>query len=122
MVKAAEVLMVFVVLMLGFSAFRAYAQADTWEQAQAKAMRGDYQAQRNVAYGYSSHPYKGQDKTPMLACAWRMVILKSGNPRVDQTDIGNFEVECGLLSDVQKAAALAQAKALFKRVYGRDMK
>lgn len=122
MVKAAEVLMLVVVLMLGVSAFSAYAQAETWEQAQAKAMRGDYQAQRNVAFGYSTYSYKGQDKNPMLACAWRIVILKSGNQRVDQTDIGNFEVECGALSKVQKDVALAQARTLFKRVYGRDMK
>ena len=117
LVKAAEVLMV-----LMFSAFGAHAQAETLEQVTTKAMTGDYQAQRNLAYGYSSYPYKGQDKNPLLACAWRRVILMSGNTRIDQTDVNNAEVECGKLDRTQQANALTQARTIFLRVYGRDPK
>ena len=122
MVKAAEVLMVVVVLMLGFSVFMSYAQAETLEQVTTKAMKGDYQAQRNLAYGYSSYPYKGQDKNQMLACAWRWVVLKSGNPRIDQTDVNNADVDCGKLDHAQQTMALAQSRTIFRSVYGRDPK
>lgn len=95
------------------------ATAAGFQEVEAAALRGDYQAQRNIAFGYGSQPYAGQPKNPLLACAWRHVILHSGSQRVDQTDVNNFEVTCGSLDVNQRAAAVAQGRALFDRVYRR---
>ena len=84
----------------------------------ASALAGDYQAQRNLAFGYSSSPYKGQDRSPLLACAWRLVIAHSGSTRVDQTDISNLGVYCSVLDKQQFAAAQAHGRQLYRRVYG----
>jgi hypothetical protein len=97
------------------------AQAQDFESVRSKALAGDYIAQRNLAYGYSSAPYRGQDRNELLACAWRHVIVRSGNERVDQTDINNLQVFCGQLDATQGAAAMAQAKSLYRRVYSREM-
>lgn len=91
--------------------------AETFESVQAEAMRGDYQAQRNLAYGYSSTPYSGQDKNQLLACAWRIVIIHSGNKRVDETDVSNHDLYCGRLSKTGLTAAQAQARTLYRQVY-----
>lgn len=81
------------------------------------AMKGDYQAQRNLAYGYSEYPYKGQDKNPILGCAWYKVILLSGSEKVNDGDIGNVKVYCGKLSAEQKSVADSQSIALSKKIY-----
>ncbi len=87
-----------------------------FEQTKEKAMHGDYQAQRNLAYGYSSWPYPGQDKNQILACAWRMVILKSGNERVDSTDVSNRKVDCESLDAASLEAAEAQTLSLMSKI------
>lgn len=92
------------------------AQAETFESVRTKAMKGDYQAQRNIAYGYESFPYPGQDKNPMLACAWRTVIVKSGSEFVGQSDISSYKLNCGKLDTVELQAAEAQAKNLLKKI------
>lgn len=87
-----------------------------FEQTKDKAMHGDYQAQRNLAYGYSSWPYPGQEKNLILACAWRMLILKSGSERVDNTDVSNEKVDCESLDSKSREAAEAQALSLMNKV------
>jgi hypothetical protein len=84
----------------------------------AKALAGDYQAQRNLAYGYSTAPYPGQQANALLGCAWRIVIVHSGSAKVDDTDISNQRVQCGKLDSQQLAAAQAQARKLYLQVYG----
>ena len=80
-------------------------------------MAGDYQAQRNLAYGYASWPYKGQDKNPLLGCAWYLVVLNSGSPRVGEGDVGNVRVYCEKLDSNSQSAAKAQAHLLYKKIY-----
>jgi hypothetical protein len=82
-------------------------------------MKGDYQSQRNLAYGYVAFPYAGQEENPILGCAWYYLIVQSGSPRVDQTDLGNFKVYCGRLEPMALTAAEAQARVLYRRVYRR---
>lgn len=93
-----------------------------FDQVNAKALAGDYQAQRNLAYGYSSAPYAEQQKNELLGCAWRIVIVHSGSTRVDQTDIENHRMHCGRLDPTQQAAAQAQARKLYKQVYRTEAK
>lgn len=95
----------------------AWANSTQFEQASAKAMAGDYQAQRNLAFGYSSSPYEGQQKNSLLACAWRLVILNSGSPKVDDTDVSNKQLYCGRLNADQLSAATAQARNLYRTIY-----
>lgn len=97
------------------------AAANPFDEVRGRALAGDYQAQRNLAYGYSTAPYAGQRKDPVAACAWRIVILQSGHPRVDATDRSNFSLYCSLLEDRQQPAALDMAKVLYRQIYRRDL-
>jgi hypothetical protein len=86
-----------------------------------KAWHGDYQGQRNVAYclGYGCDGLVFINKS--LGCAWRIIIIGSGSPRVDNTDISNIKLDCGRLNAAENSAAHAQAEAIFRAVYGREL-
>jgi hypothetical protein len=107
----------FVILSLGLITTTALAGDNSFAAVESQAMKGDYQAQRNLAYGYVSWPYKGQTKNPILGCAWYLVVLHSGSPRIDQGDIGNVSVYCDKLDIKSQAAAKGQARLLFKKIY-----
>lgn len=96
----------------------ACAAPTTFETTRAAALRGDYQAQRNLAYGYVSSPYPGQAKDPVLGCSWYLVVLHSGDSQVDTGDVGNVEPYCQRRLDAtQQTEARTQARALFQKVY-----
>lgn len=84
-----------------------------------KALRGDYQAQRNLAYGYADWPYPGQSEDPVLACAWYLVVKYSGSPKVGPGDLGNVSVYCGpgKLNSNGLELAKVKGRALYKTVY-----
>lgn len=88
----------------------------TFKEVESLAFKGDYQAQRNLAYGYSSAPYAGQEKSPLLACAWRIVIIRSGSKRVNETDAGNHQVYCDKLNKTSRQAAEAQAVEILAKI------
>uniref|UniRef100_UPI0039EF2A88 hypothetical protein n=1 Tax=Bordetella sputigena TaxID=1416810 RepID=UPI0039EF2A88 len=92
----------------------------TFSGTQAAAYKGSYQAQRNLAYGYVAWPYKGQVKNPVLGCAWYLVVLNSGSPDVGPGDVGNVRVYCGQLDLDAQSAAIAQARRIYRKVYGRN--
>ncbi|HEX8210740.1 MAG TPA: hypothetical protein VF584_11235 [Longimicrobium sp.] len=86
------------------------------------ALRGDYQAQRNLAWWLSDSTTPGHSprvgRNQLLACAWRMVILRSGSMSVDRSDAANMEIDCGQrLSLAELSAATAQAERLYERIY-----
>lgn len=83
-----------------------------------KAMKGDYQAQRNLAYTLATGSGAPASENPMLGCAWYKVILLSGSDKVNDGDIGNVRVYCGSLSAEQYGVADKQAKRLAKKIYG----
>lgn len=100
-----------------FSTFAAASSMQEYEALEKKAMAGDYQAQRNVAYwltgGYNNAP----PLNPVLGCAWRLVILKSGSPSVDASDISNKQLYCDKRLDADsRQAAEAQAATLLKQL------
>lgn len=80
------------------------------------ARKGDYQAQRNLAFTLctSSNP---SVRNPVLGCAWYKLILRSGNPKIDQGDIGNVTVYCGALSPAEQSVAEGQAARLHQEIY-----
>lgn len=92
---------------------------NTFKSVESAAMKGDYQAQRNLAYGYASFPYEGQIKNPMLACAWYTVVLNSGSPMLGPGDVGNVNVYCGKLDALSRSAAEEQSRVLFSQIYKR---
>ncbi|WP_145985860.1 hypothetical protein [Aquitalea magnusonii] len=86
-----------------------------------EAMRGDYQAQRNLAYSYATGWGTPQSpnfiaKKPVDACAWYRVIAVSTNPKVQTGDYSNEWTYCSKLSPDQSEAAWLLAKRLIKQV------
>jgi hypothetical protein len=81
-----------------------------------KALAGDYQAQRNLAY-YLTTGEEGVKADPVMACAWRIVILKSGHSQADASDTGNKQFDCDRkLTPAQLRQAEGRAASLMKRV------
>ncbi|WP_343498619.1 hypothetical protein [Achromobacter denitrificans] len=78
-----------------------------------KALAGDYQAQRNLAFGYSDQ-FSDQRKNPVLACAWRMVILTT--EQADETDMSNYNAYCSKLPSGLFSVALMKAELLLRRI------
>ena len=88
-----------------------------YEALEKSAKAGNYQAQRNIAYwlsgGYSGAP----PLNPVLACAWRIVILESGSTSVDFSDVSNKQLYCDRRLDADAVkAAQAQARTLQKAI------
>lgn len=92
---------------------------ESFSSVEKKALAGDYQAQRNLAYGYASYPYSGQSKDPVMACAWYLVVLHSGSQKAGQGDVGNVSVYCGnsKLDNNAQELAKVKARALYKSIY-----
>lgn len=93
------------------------ASMQEYEALEKKAMASDYQAQRNVAYWLTGGNNGAPPLNPVLGCAWRLVILKSGSPSVDASDVSNKQLYCDkrLNADSRKAAE-AQAEKLLKQI------
>lgn len=90
-----------------------------FELLEAEALAGDYQQQRNLSYSLSTSGWWGYN--PILGCAWRMVILMSGSPRVNETDVSNKSLYCDQRLDHNgRIAASAQAETLHRRIYRQD--
>jgi hypothetical protein len=90
---------------------------DEYEALERKAMAGDYQAQRNVAYWLTGGNNGVPPLNPVLGCAWRLVILRSGSASVDASDISNKQLYCDkrLDADSRKAAEV-QAEKLLQQI------
>lgn len=88
-----------------------------YEVLEKSAKAGDYQAQRNVAYWLSGGNGGSPPLNPILACAWRIVILESGSTSVDAGDVSNKKLYCDKRLDADGLkAAQAQARTLQKSV------
>ncbi|PJG86197.1 hypothetical protein [Conservatibacter flavescens] len=74
-----------------------YAATEKAQQELEKAMLGDYQSLRNVAYSMKEGTF-GHDKNPVSACALRKVILFVNKDEIDTTDYSNEYVDCKNLS------------------------
>lgn len=101
-------------MMLGASALAA---PSDFMELMDRARAGDYQAQRNVAYGFAAAPHKGQQKNAVLGCAWYLVVLNSGSPKVDVGDEGNARVYCGKLSPDLLQSAKHRAQQYLAEIY-----
>lgn len=84
-----------------------------FEKLEKGAMAGRYQDQRNLAYWLSSGYNNALPQNPVLACAWRLVILESGSRSVDATDVSNKQFLCDrrLDADGMRAATHSPSQA-----------
>lgn len=86
-----------------------------------KALTGDYIAQRNVAHMLSGgiRPVEAQGviPNPQEACAWRVVIIRSGHQQSGLGDAHNAVIDCGRLgvNDVRAEARAGELQALIGR-------
>ena len=84
---------------------------------QQRALAGDLNAQRQLAESYLTGPARD----PALACAWRIVVGASRDSVVTAQDTENRKRDCEGLTAAQQQTAANQAKALFQRIYGREL-
>jgi hypothetical protein len=94
---------------------------ESFEREFPLAMKGDYGSQRNIAFCLREGCDGAVQKNPTLSCAWRIVIVASGDPEVSGGDTDNFSLACGGLDRLQLATSLEQAKSLFRKIYKRDL-
>lgn len=80
------------------------------------AWRGDYQGQRNVAFCLRDGCDGAVRTNPITGCAWRMVIVGSGSPKVDTSDTLNLKTDCSRLDAVEREAATAQAARMLAKI------
>ncbi|MGV2980654.1 hypothetical protein ACERNI_10660 [Camelimonas sp. ID_303_24] len=80
----------------------------------AKAMKGDYQAQRNVSFCMSTTCDKAVRFDPDGGCAWRQVITLSRHASMDSSDASNQRLYCGH----RYVTSSAQANAIAKQIMG----
>lgn len=89
--------------------------ADKFTKDWSQAMRGRIESQRNVAFCLRDGCDGAVATNTVLACAWRMVIIASGSPKLDDLDARNFESACHSLSETARIAADAQARQIVHR-------
>lgn len=85
------------------------------------AYKGDYQAQRNIAFCLFTGCQGAVMVDKSLACAWRTVILAAATSEVDATDTSNLQACKNDLTPTENAAAISRASTLFKSVYGKPI-
>lgn len=82
---------------------------------QKKARGGDYQAQRNLAYVLQ---FEKRDPAydPVLACAWRKVILATAKSKKDESDESNKKYACDSLTPKEQSLANVRLQELLRTV------
>lgn len=87
---------------------------------QQRALGGNLEAQRELA-GCLTKGCPGIEANRALACAWRVVVVAGGVPGVTAADVELRRLACENLSPTEQREAEAQARSIFKQVYGRDL-
>lgn len=94
------------------------ARSDGLGSVTEQALKGDYQAQRNLAYGYAALPLPGQKKDTALACSWYLLVLRSDSSKLNVGDVGNARTYCDPLDFEARLKAERKANALYRSIYG----
>jgi hypothetical protein len=74
------------------------------KETRALAVKGDYQAMRNIAYSYVA-PAKGEAGSKVAGCAWYLLIPAVHKAKFDMGDTGNISTYCGKLSATELDSA-----------------
>lgn len=97
-------------------------QMRLWREEQARAMQGDYQSQRNVAWCHLDTCNGVTDIDDVKACTWRLVIAAAKHPKSDASDAENVETDCrSALAPQDLDVATRAAADVFRKIYGRPM-
>lgn len=99
-----------VTLMLAVSA-----HAEPAAQLRQAAIRGDYEAQRNLAH-LLGHGDASTPKDLRGACVWREVIVASGYVSVHGGDVQNRNDDCGKLSVPERMSAKEEAAKIGQEI------
>ena len=97
------------------------AQAQSLKETEIAALSGDYQAQRNLAFGYASWPLEGQKKDAIKACAWYLLVLRSDSPKLNVGDVSNVLTYCDKLDPTLRLQAERIANSLHRKIGGQRM-
>lgn len=95
-------------------------QQKTFPEDYRKAIAGDYQGQRNVAYCLDRGCAQTVGRRPVDACAWRMVILAANHARTLSSDVHELGMTCGphQLGDKDRQYAEIKARKFYLEIYG----
>lgn len=97
----------------------------TFQDYEKKALRGDYGAQRNVAFCLSNpEECTGRFTSNRIdTCMWRMIILTSGHKDVGASDIMSHKIACQSpkLTNQERYLAVSKAELIFLKIYKRKM-
>lgn len=85
------------------------------------AYRKGYQAQRNVTYCLWSGCDGSVQQNKNLGCAWNVVILASGSPKIIDLDVTSLEKCLREQGPVNLGVIKSQAAALFQTIYKRQI-
>lgn len=85
-----------------------------------RALAGDYQAQRNVAYHFGRQSTDAVAR-PIQACAWRQVIMATRPADAGFADEPSLHIDCDGLSERDRAEAQEVANLIHRRIHGSDL-
>lgn len=86
-----------------------------------KAYKKDYQAQRNVAFCLWDGCQGSVQKNVNLGCAWTIVLLASGSPKVTDLDFKNLKHCLSYAEPGAVGIIKAQAAELYRVIYKREI-
>ncbi len=84
------------------------------------ANKGDYAAQRNVAFCLKNTCDGAIAKDTTAGCSWRMIIQAAKNKKTE-SDAWSYQADCGALENIDRKSALRKAETTFKRIYKRRL-
>ena len=97
-------------------------QIAAYRAEEARAMSGDYQSQRNIAWCFVDGCYGVEPIDDVRACAWRLVIASAKAPQSDASDPDNVRIDCDqALTPEDRATAVEKAKVLFQKIYKKPL-
>ncbi|MCE1235713.1 MAG: hypothetical protein LWW93_05080 [Hyphomicrobiales bacterium] len=97
-------------------------QIAAYRAEEARALAGDYQSQRNIAWCWVDGCYGVEPIDDVQACAWRIVIAAARHPKSDASDQDNVRIDCDqALTPDDRAQATEKAQKLFQKIYKRPL-
>lgn len=87
--------------------------AKSFEGYYDRAIKGEYEGQRMVAFAFGIG-MEGILPRPTLACAWNLVILRSGHLEATPDDTSNTKYNCEKLNRDERTLADAQANRILR--------
>nr|DAW76833.1 MAG TPA: hypothetical protein [Caudoviricetes sp.] len=93
-----------ILIIAGLMTLSAQAMTEKAQKEVEKALSGDYDTLRNVAYSMKTGSF-GHDLNPVAGCALRKVILLTQSDKTHSGDYGNEYVDCKALSPADSEAA-----------------